>query len=129
MWTWVAIAAVNGFLAVLLGAAGAHTLEGVDEAARSGFATGVRLHMWHALALLGVACLIDRADESTARRLRQAAWAFAIGVVGFSGPLYLAGLVGLRGLSWIVPVGGLTLLAGWLLLAWVAWSTRRGASS
>jgi uncharacterized membrane protein YgdD (TMEM256/DUF423 family) len=84
--------------------------------------------MWHTLALLGVGCLMGWAPPRAGKSLRRAAWAFTAGIVGFSGPLYLAGILDFRALSWAVPAGGFLLLAGWGLLAWAAWQGFRTSS-
>ncbi len=84
--------------------------------------TGVQYQAWHALALLAVGVLMQRAASS-----RLLAWAgvlFAVGIVLFSGSLYALALTGLRGLGAITPLGGVAFLAGWLVLAVAAWRGR-----
>jgi len=107
--------AALGFMAVALGAFGAHMLEG-RLAARDLeiFETAVRYQMYHALALVLVAALIPR-GASTAL-LSSAGWAFAVGVFVFSGSLYLLVFTGVRGFGAVTPIGGVALLAGWALL-------------
>jgi uncharacterized membrane protein YgdD (TMEM256/DUF423 family) len=107
--TWLGIAAVNGGLAVLAGAFAAHGLESrISPAGLAIFETGARYHMYHALAM-AVAALVPA---------RSAAIAFLVGILLFSGSLYLLGLTGLGPLALATPVGGLFLVAGWALLAW-----------
>lgn len=112
--TWLAIAAVNGFLAVAFGAFGAHGLKQiVDESKLTVFQVGVQYQMYHALALLAVAWL---AGERPRRLVRAAGVCMLVGIVLFSGSLYALTFVGWRWLGPITPVGGLSLLAGWFLL-------------
>ncbi|MAO40490.1 MAG: hypothetical protein CMK70_09770 [Pseudohongiella sp.] len=113
---FVAIAAINGFLAVALGAFAAHGLRArLPEDLLAVFQTGVQYHMYHALALFGVGLLCMQYGESTL--LRASGWAFVVGIVIFSGSLYILSLSGIRWLGAITPIGGVAFLTGWLLLA------------
>ena len=116
MRLWISAAAVNGFLAVALGAYAAHSLRGRAEAELVGWLeVGADYGLAHALALLGVGLLAGR----TARprmTLRLAGWGFLVGSVLFSGVLYVMGVTGSRALGPIVPVGGVLLMAGWAAL-------------
>lgn len=117
MRLWLALAALNGFIVVALGAIGSHALRNALSPERLAWIeTGLRYHMFHALALFGVALLfaLDTGREGWA--LRIAAWGFIGGIVLFSGGLYLMGLAGLRSLGPTVPSGGLLFLAGWAAL-------------
>jgi uncharacterized membrane protein YgdD (TMEM256/DUF423 family) len=117
MRLWLAIAAVNGFIAVGLGAIGSHALRGTLTPERLGWLeTGLRYHMFHTLALLGVACLMALAGDRPALPLRVSAWCFTAGIVLFSFGLYLMALGGPRSLGPTVPTGGLLFLAGWAAL-------------
>jgi uncharacterized membrane protein YgdD (TMEM256/DUF423 family) len=100
------LASLLGGLGVALGAFGAHE-------------TGVRYHFYHALALVAVAVAIQRWPNSTLPVI--AGWLFVIGVVIFSGSLYVMAFTGLRWLGAITPIGGVALIAGWLCLLLVAW--------
>ena len=111
------VASLAMFLAVALGAFGAHALKArlsADMAAV--WQTAVQYHAWHALALFGLGLLMlhwpERAD------LRLASWLLLAGIVLFSGSLYALALSGVRGLGAVTPVGGVLFLAGWLVLAW-----------
>lgn len=116
------LASLAGGLAVMLGAFGAHGLKGkLDPALLEVFDVGVRYHMYHALALLGLAALLSRRPAE--RLLRAAGWLFLAGMALFSGSLYLLALTGLRAVGIITPVGGLVLIVGWLSIALAA---RRG---
>jgi len=122
---WVAVAAVNGFLAVSAGAFGAHYLQShLDAKAMNAFEVGVRYQMYHALALLAVAWLMSL----RASRLASAsAVCMLLGIVLFTGSLYVTCLFEWKWLGPVTPVGGALLMAGWLLLAIAA--LRGGAAS
>ena len=116
MGAWLVAAAVNGLMAIVMGAFAAHGLRSVLDADALGWIdTGSRYQMWHALALLVVASLFVRPQRGRQRRVLQAiAWAFLAGIVLFAGSLYLLALTHIRALAWITPVGGVVLIAGWL---------------
>lgn len=116
---WVAFAAVNGFIGVLAGALGAHVLSGqVGAKGLEWLGTAERYQMWHALALLVVALLARPGDTRAARRwLQTAATAFGVGIVLFSGSLYVLTLTGWRPVAMVTPLGGLAFLVGWVALA------------
>jgi len=107
-------------LAVVLGAFGAHALKarlGADLLAV--WRTAVEYHFYHALALLAVGLLLLHFPAESA--LRWAGLAFAVGLLLFSGSLYVLALSGLRWLGAVTPLGGLAFIAGWLALAWGVW--------
>jgi uncharacterized membrane protein YgdD (TMEM256/DUF423 family) len=115
----VAIAGLLGAAGVGLGAFGAHALRArVDERLLEVWNTGVRYHLVHVLAMLAVAWALDRWPGPAAR---AAACCVLAGIVVFSGSLYLMVLSGHRWLGAVTPIGGIALIAGWLLLAWAAW--------
>jgi uncharacterized membrane protein YgdD (TMEM256/DUF423 family) len=117
------LAAVNGFLAVALGAFAAHGLRNfVSPDLINTFQTGVQYHMYHALALLGAGVLLLHFPRQT--MLQASAWLFLAGIVIFSGSLYILALSGIRWLGAITPIGGVLFLAGWVLLAWGVYSAR-----
>ena len=108
MRLWLAVAAVNGALAVAAGAFGAHGLEArLTPDMLAVFETGARYHMYHALAI-GLAAIAGA---------RWAAGLFLGGIVLFSGSLYLLALSGMTALGMITPLGGGLFLAGWICLA------------
>jgi len=110
-----------GFLAVAAGAFGAHGLrERLAPDLLAVFETAARYQMYHALALLAVAALLER-RSSGAGPLRAAGWCFVAGVVLFSGSLYTLALTGTAWWGAVTPLGGLLLLAGWLTLAYGLW--------
>lgn len=106
---------VFAFLAVALGAFGAHALQTrLEPRDLETFEIGVRYQMYHALALLLLAVLLGRFPGGLGV---WAGWAFVAGILVFSGSLYLLVLTGVRGLGAVTPIGGLGLLVGWILLA------------
>lgn len=112
---WVAVAALLGLLGVAGGAFGAHALKSrltPDELVV--FEVGVRYHMYHALALFAVAWVMSLGPS---RLAAAAAWCMLLGVILFSGSLYLMVLLGWKWVGPITPVGGAALMCGWLLLA------------
>jgi uncharacterized membrane protein YgdD (TMEM256/DUF423 family) len=82
----------------------------------------VRYQIYHALALLVVT--IGRPRSLPAGPVRVAAWSWVVGIVLFSGSLYLLALSGVRWLGAVTPVGGVALLVGWAALGWGAVSGR-----
>ncbi|MDY0006645.1 MAG: DUF423 domain-containing protein [Spongiibacteraceae bacterium] len=127
MRLFLMLAALSGFLAVGLGAFGAHGLKArVSAELLAVYQTGVLYHLVHTLALLGVAVLMYQIPASTL--LKISGWAFVAGILVFSGSLYLLTFTGVRWLGAITPLGGLCLLTGWLLLAVAAWRDWPGAS-
>jgi len=108
------VGALMGFVGVGLGAFGAHGLRGrLSPEMLAVFETGVRYHMYHALALLAVAWAVTRWSGALTQ---WAGWLFLAGTVLFSGSLYLLALTGIRWLGAITPLGGVAFLAGWLCL-------------
>lgn len=107
------------FLAVALGAFGAHALrQRLAPEMLAVFETGVRYHFYHALGLFAVAWLSQRSPSALAH---GAGWAFTAGIVVFSGSLYVLSISGQRWLGAITPLGGLAFLAGWALLLVSTW--------
>ncbi len=113
--TFVLAGAVAGLLGVGFGAFGAHGLrERLSPDMLAVFETGVRYHMYHALALLLTAALAPRLPG---KAVIAAGWLFVGGIVLFSGSLYLLAVTGVRILGAITPIGGIAFLAGWASLA------------
>jgi uncharacterized membrane protein YgdD (TMEM256/DUF423 family) len=104
---------------VAAGAFGAHALKGIlDAASLQVFDTATRYQMYHAFGLCIVSWAIDRFPE---QRLEKSGWLFTIGIVLFSGSLYVVSLAGIRWMGAVTPIGGLAFLAGWILLGWRIW--------
>ena len=102
-------------IAVGLGAFGAHGLRGIlSPEDLVTFETGVRYQMYHALALLGVAWAVTQWETVL---LEWTGWLFVLGILVFSGSLYILVLPGQRWLGAVTPLGGLAFILGWILLA------------
>lgn len=112
---WIKVTAINGLLGVALGAFAAHVLEGILTAQRiETFDTAVQYHIFHTLALFG---LIAIGDELLSPRWQQyAARFFLWGIVLFCGSLYLLIATDMSKLAMITPLGGLSFMAGWIML-------------
>ena len=93
-------------VAVGLGAFGAHALKDVlSPDALATFETGVRYQFYHSLGILGVALLWFRLQNTRIATL--AGWLFLVGIVLFSGSLYLLAITGIRWIGAFTPIGGL----------------------
>lgn len=111
------LAGAVGLLAVLAGAFGAHVLRGMlSPRLYDVYQTGATYQMYHALALLGVACAQAAGQDSV--WLRRSQWFFVLGICLFSGSLYALALSGWKWLGAITPLGGISLVVGWGCLAW-----------
>lgn len=112
--------AILAGLAVVLGAFGAHGLKAVLTVERLAvFETAVRYQFYHALAIIIVGLL---ADHLSGKYIRACAWLFIAGIVLFSGSLYLLILTGLTWLGAVTPLGGISFIAGWAMLAIAAYN-------
>jgi uncharacterized membrane protein YgdD (TMEM256/DUF423 family) len=116
---WLLLSAFAGFTGVALGAFAAHGLKNrLSSEYLAVFQTGTHYQLIHALALFGVALLTL---HTPGRLLQAAGGLFALGILLFSGSLYLLSLTGISKLGMITPFGGLAFLAGWACLGVVAW--------
>lgn len=112
---WFATGAILAGLGVVLGAFGAHGLKArVSAEMLAVFETGVRYHMYHALALLAVGWA---ATQRPGAWVQASGWLFLVGIAIFSGSLYVMTLTGARWLGAITPIGGLAFILGWAALA------------
>jgi uncharacterized membrane protein YgdD (TMEM256/DUF423 family) len=122
--------AVNGFLAVALGAFGAHGLKNrladLPDVARrlAWWDTAAHYHLIHALALGVLALACERVPRQW---LGRAGVAMLAGIGLFSGSLYLMALTGVTALGAVTPIGGLALLAGWVMFGMGALRSSPGA--
>jgi uncharacterized membrane protein YgdD (TMEM256/DUF423 family) len=132
---WLPIGAILGGLGVAAGAFAAHGLDktfaekyrdappkivaGREMPASwkylQDFKTGAEYQMYHALALVAVGLAV-RGGRS--RLLDVAGWSFLLGIVLFSGSLYVLTLTGQTRWGMVTPFGGLLFLVGWAALAW-----------
>ncbi len=115
---WSVTGAILLALAVIIGAFGAHALQGrLDAYLKGVYETGVMYHFFHALGLL-VVSFLPRIGALTASR---AGWVCALlltGIILFSGSLYALAISGVRILGAVTPFGGLAFIAAWVLLAY-----------
>ncbi|MFT4739279.1 MAG: uncharacterized membrane protein YgdD (TMEM256/DUF423 family) [Marivirga sp.] len=114
--SFLIIGALMGAVGVVLGAFGAHALK--DVLSTSGrldtYETAVKYQMYHSLALLLLGLLTFHVDH---KFMQYAGWAFIIGTLIFSGSLYSLCATGITKLGAITPIGGVFLIAGWILMA------------
>lgn len=123
----ISLAAFFAFTAVALGAVGAHALE---ERLREGammeiWRTAALYHLAHALALFALGIWSEAAGRSPSRNCAAMFW--SAGIIFFSGSLYGLALDGPSLLGPVTPLGGLSLLAGWVAVAFGAWRAKGSA--
>jgi uncharacterized membrane protein YgdD (TMEM256/DUF423 family) len=112
---FVRLGAIAMAFGVALGAFGAHGLKSrLTPDLLAIYETGVRYHLVHGLALFVTAWL---AGEDKGRAARLAGLLFVVGILLFSGSLYLLALTGVRALGAITPLGGVAWIAAWTILA------------
>lgn len=117
--TFLMLASFFGFTGVALGAFAAHGLKNrLTPEYLAVFHTGVLYQLIHALAIFGVALL---AMQIQGRLVTYAGISFTLGIILFSGSIYLMTLTGATKLGIITPFGGLFFLIGWAILGWTAW--------
>ncbi len=110
------IGSINMALAVGLGAFGAHGLQGkITERMLEIYQTSVQYHMIHAIGILIIALAADRFGHPTI--LAWAGWTMLLGIIFFSGSLYILSTSGVKILGAITPIGGILFMVGWALLA------------
>jgi len=115
---WSAIAAVFLALAVGLGAFGAHGLKArLDASHLDIFKTAVQYHFLHALGMLIVG-VMGKTGALPEQAANSVCWLLAVGILIFSGSLYVLAVTGVGVLGAITPFGGVAFIAAWLLLAW-----------
>lgn len=111
-----ALGAICAFLAVALGAFGAHALrERLAPDMLTVYRTAVEYQFWHALGLVAVGIILQLSPET--QLLKWSGWTMLAGIILFSGSLYALALTEIRILGAITPIGGLCFLAAWALLA------------
>jgi uncharacterized membrane protein YgdD (TMEM256/DUF423 family) len=112
---WLGLGALMSALAILLGAFGAHMLKGhLTEQQLQWYKTAFEYHIIHSLALLALGMFSSRIDNNWTQ---GAGWCFFLGMVLFSGSLYLMSLGLPKGLAMVTPLGGVSFISGWILLA------------
>jgi len=109
-------AGVSGFLAVFFGAFGSHVLKArLGEKFFSVFQTANQYHFWHTLALLALAILMLSRPQ---KFFKMSAAFFVAGLMLFSGNLYAYAISSERVFALLAPLGGVSLMLGWLFLIW-----------
>ena len=107
--------AIHGLLAVALGAFGAHALKNVlDDYGAGIWDTAVQYQMFHATALLIIGVLIKLLGPN--KQLKSAAICMNLGILFFSGSLFVLAISGIGVLGAITPIGGVLFICGWLLI-------------
>ena len=110
-------------LGVILGAFGAHALQALLSPQRlASYQTGVNYQLLHSLGLVAVGIVAQLTTET--KRLRWSARLMLVGILLFSGSIYLMAAGAPRALGMVAPLGGLSFMAAWGLLAWHALSRR-----
>jgi uncharacterized membrane protein YgdD (TMEM256/DUF423 family) len=114
---WLLLAGcINGALAVILGAVGAHALSGhVSGRYLAIYETGNTYHFYHSLALIGAGLVAIHLPASA--WIKWAGGLMLAGIVLFSGSLYLLALTGQHWLGELAPLGGTSLIVSWILFA------------
>lgn len=108
---------IHGFLAVALGAFGAHALKAVlDDYGIGIWDTAVQYQMFHATAIIIIGVLMSTKLIGNVATLRWAVILMNLGIVFFAGSLYVLALSGIKTLGAITPIGGVLFLTGWILL-------------
>jgi uncharacterized membrane protein YgdD (TMEM256/DUF423 family) len=107
-----------GALSVMIGAFGAHALKAILEANNrlDTFETAVKYQFYHSFALILLGILMQK-NES--QQFNLAGYLFIGGILIFSGSLYILSITGLKWLGAITPIGGLAMIGGWLVMAWI----------
>ena len=114
---WRVVGGVTLFLAVLLGAFGAHALKvSLPDQAMDWWGTASDYHFWHGLGIVAVSLVRER--QTRRRLLSLSGWFFLSGLVLFCGSLYVMAVTDARWLGMITPLGGLAFMLGWLCFAW-----------
>jgi uncharacterized membrane protein YgdD (TMEM256/DUF423 family) len=115
MKLFIILGAINAFLAVALGAFGAHGLEGkLEPKYLETWKTGVTYQMFHATGLLIIAVLLGKLPANSL--LSWSGWLMFIGMILFSGSLYVLSVTKISILGAVTPLGGVAFLAAWILL-------------
>lgn len=117
MQFFIIAGAINAFIAVALGAFGAHALkEKLSEKYLAIWETAVQYQMYHAIGLIVIGILMSASILGPVSQLNWAGYLMLAGIVIFSGSLYVLSLSGVGILGAITPIGGLAFLVAWILV-------------
>jgi uncharacterized membrane protein YgdD (TMEM256/DUF423 family) len=112
---FIILGAINAFLSVALGAFGAHALKDKLEPYYLGiWETGVQYQMYHALGLLFIGILASKLPNSSL--ITASGWLMLVGIILFSGSLFVLTLTKVSVLGAITPIGGVAFLTAWVLV-------------
>ncbi|MCP3739838.1 DUF423 domain-containing protein [Rossellomorea sp. BNER] len=115
MKIFIIIGAISAFLSVGFGAFGAHALEGkISQKYIEIWNTGVLYQMFHSIGIIIVGILLGNVSASSV--LSWSGWLMLIGIILFSGSLYVLSLSGIKVLGAITPLGGVSFLVAWVLI-------------
>ena len=118
-FVFIVLGSLFAFLSVAAGAFGAHALKSIlDPNMLMVYETAAKYQMYHAFALFVVTWQMTRLPAS---RVSLAGWLFCLGIILFSGSLYIVAVFGLKGFGAVTPLGGVAFLTGWAILGWTAW--------
>lgn len=118
------LGSLNMALVVMLGAFGAHSLKNIlSPAMLTVYQTGVHYHALHGLGLLGLSAI---AWHWPSPWLRRAGWLLLLGIILFSGSLYVLSISGMRAIGMITPIGGMAFIIGWLMVFYGVWTDKSG---
>lgn len=118
---WIPIAAIFGALAVGMGAFGAHALKPyLSEGMAKIYETANKYHFYHSILLLilGYQLVNNNLTSQKMKMLNLSSWFISVGILIFSGSLYILAITEIRILGAITPIGGVSFILGWLILAW-----------
>ncbi|MGG0411066.1 DUF423 domain-containing protein [Peribacillus simplex] len=114
MKLFIILGALNGFIAVALGAFGAHGLEGkIPDKYLATWQTAVQYQMFHAVGLLVLGLL---AGKISSPLINWSGWLMLIGIILFSGSLFVLSVTQIKVLGAITPLGGVSFLVAWVLM-------------
>ncbi|QQZ09259.1 DUF423 domain-containing protein [Heyndrickxia vini] len=115
MKAFIIIGAINAFLAVALGAFGAHGLEDkLEPKYLDIWKTGVTYQMFHALGIIAIGIIAGNIQGSSL--ISWSGWLMFIGIILFSGSLYVLSVTKIGILGAITPIGGVAFLVAWILV-------------
>ncbi|MGE7906251.1 DUF423 domain-containing protein [Peribacillus sp. NPDC094092] len=114
MKLFIILGALNGFIAVALGAFGAHGLEGkIPDKYLETWQTAVQYQMFHAVGLLVIGLLAGKVSSPL---INWSGWLMLIGIILFSGSLFVLSVTQIKILGAITPLGGVSFLVAWVLM-------------
>ena len=107
------IGSISGILVVIIGAFGAHGLQDIlDDYGKSVYDKAVLYQMFYTTAILALGCIHKIEPQLN---LSLAGWCFLLGILIFSGSLYILSITGMKWLGMITPIGGLFFIIGWII--------------